>query len=672
MFLMKRIWVYILALLLIMMMTSAAVGETVISVSNDADFVNAVTTINANRGEYIISLQNDIKGFLDLHNPNAVVTLVGNRHTLSHEGQVMKISKGVLNLGDGESELILASTKQTSDEPGLVYVLGSDAICNMKDKVTIRDGKTSNYFGGGVTVQGGTFHMYGGMIQNCGVDGGSVCYGGGVAVYSGGTFIMDSGTIERCYATTDYIDDSDPSRCKSGIGGGVLVSYGSSFVMNGGKIADCKANYGAGVALVSSYEEIYPSNYGNIKSLVEINNGEIINNVAKDYGGAIFTSGYFYIYSNSIGTPNPDVGASDRTGLYIKGGIISENAADAGGGIFLIAIRETPKQHVQIHNATITGNTAFEGAGIEINSYWTAAEIKDCTITENEAKIGNDGDGGFGGGIAVFGNDGTQMLGTNILCNNTAKTQGADAYISDGAAITFTSALAMNQTYHNSGIRIDGWYDDTDPRWSAEKASGTGNTFLGDVYELVNKTQGIIAAYTYHEPTEMPLTISLNWDDQDNVDLLRPYGITVRLTDRNGNLLKQTNGEDAVFTLTARDGWRKSLLMVPFDVNTMKVVAEVVEDYTQLEPKVVINADGSISIEMTNQHIPEVTPEPSDTPTPLPTETPELTPAPGEEGESEDIPDTGDKSNVGVWALLAGFSVVGIVFLITYRRNRRK
>ncbi|MBR1708047.1 MAG: hypothetical protein IJ719_04350 [Clostridia bacterium] len=668
MFMKKRIWLFILSL---MMMTSAAVAETIISVSDTVGLNNAFSQINAIGGEYTISLRNDITGSIEINNSNATVTIVGNGYTLSGVSQIITVSNGVLNLGDGESELTLAYTGTIDQDPGFVYINGTNAICNMYEKVTIRDSKKDNQFGGGVAVQSGTFHMYGGTIQNCGVASGSVCFGGGVAVYSGGIFIMDGGTIKECYAIVEH---EPPGNEITSTGGGVFVSSGGNFVMNGGTIQECHAKYGAGVALVSSYDELDSHRsegfWGYTNSLVQINGGKFIKNKADLCGGGIFASSLLYVDPRALATSNPRVGINDPTGFFLNGGTLSQNDAYAGGGVFLVGIHETDTQHVQIHNATITSNTAAEGAGIEINSYWTAAEIKDCTITGNEAKVDSDGDGGVGGGIVVLSNTGTKMLGTNILCNNTAETLGADAYLNGSASVTFTSASAMNQTYHNSGIRIDGWYDDTDPRWSEEKASGTGNTFLGDVYELVNKTQGIIAAYTYHEPTEMPLTISLNWDDQDNVDLLRPYEITVRLTDRNGNPLKQTNGEDAVFTLTARDGWRKSLLMVPFDVNTMKVVAEVVEDYTQLEPKVVINADGSISIEMTNQHIPEVTPTPSDTPTPLPTETPELTPGPGE--EREDIPDTGDKSNVGVWALLAVFSVVGIVFLITYRRNHRK
>lgn len=110
----------------------------------------------------------------------------------------------------------------------------------MYSGVTLSGREGNNYFGGGVTVSGGTFHMYGGTIEKCGIKGGSVCYGGGVAVVYGGQFIMDSGTIKDCYAESDYIDYWDPNRCFTAMGGGVFVSGGSYFRMNGGTISKKK------------------------------------------------------------------------------------------------------------------------------------------------------------------------------------------------------------------------------------------------------------------------------------------------------------------------------------------------------------------------------------------------------------------------------------------------
>ena len=86
---------------------------------------------------------------------------------------------------------------QNRDTPGLLYIMGS---CDMYAGVTLTDRKGNNYFGGGVTVFGGTFHMHGGAIEKCGIEGGSVCYGGGVAVAYGGTFVMDDGEIRDRYA----------------------------------------------------------------------------------------------------------------------------------------------------------------------------------------------------------------------------------------------------------------------------------------------------------------------------------------------------------------------------------------------------------------------------------------------------------------------------------------
>jgi hypothetical protein len=79
----------------------------------------------------------------------------------------------------------------------------------MYDKVTVTGRKNNNYFGGGATVGPGTFHMYGGTITDCGVDGGSVCFGGGVAAIGGGKFIMDGGLITNCYfEERDVINNS--------------------------------------------------------------------------------------------------------------------------------------------------------------------------------------------------------------------------------------------------------------------------------------------------------------------------------------------------------------------------------------------------------------------------------------------------------------------------------
>lgn len=104
---------------------------------------------------------------------------------------------------------------------------------------TVSDREGNNYFGGGVTVEGGIFHMHGGTIRNCGIKCGSICWGGGVAVMFGGSFIMDGSEITGCCA--------DSRDRYTSYGGGVFVGYGSSFTVNGGTISDNRADVGGGV-----------------------------------------------------------------------------------------------------------------------------------------------------------------------------------------------------------------------------------------------------------------------------------------------------------------------------------------------------------------------------------------------------------------------------------------
>ena len=244
--------------------------------------------INQNGGTYTINLTGDIiGGQVEIKNKDAVVTVIGNGHTLYNPATAVYVENGAkVILGNGESELILTGNNSsingvTNDSPGIIHVLPG-STCEMNDKVTVKDRKSQNYLGAGATVQGGTFIMNGGTIQNCGIagvpntdiDGGSVCYGGGVAVFAGGIFTMNGGTITECYAKSNYPSD-DYSKLYTAMGGGVFVSGSSVFTMNGGTISNCEAtNFGGGVAVVT---ESTQSN-GTLTSKATVNNGTISDN----------------------------------------------------------------------------------------------------------------------------------------------------------------------------------------------------------------------------------------------------------------------------------------------------------------------------------------------------------------------------------------------------------
>ena len=253
--------------------TLAFADPTVYEVGNSDEFNDAVAAINGKTsGDYVIKLAADIESEASVSGP-CPVTILGCGHTLTigTNGSLQVEEGSHLSLGaaDGSDTLtIKGSGEQNIDAPGLLYV--DEGSCDMYAGVTLTDREGNNYFGGGVTVEGGMFHMYGGTIRNCGIKGGSVCYGGGVGVV-GGKFIMDDGEITGCYAIA-------PSTFQS-YGGGVFVAYGSSFTMNGGTISGNRADVGGGVMLSDNSAEM------------KIGGGSITGNTATICGGGLAAVG---------------------------------------------------------------------------------------------------------------------------------------------------------------------------------------------------------------------------------------------------------------------------------------------------------------------------------------------------------------------------------------------
>lgn len=441
----------------VMPITVSAAG-TVINVSTPAGLSDACSTINSAGGTYTINLQADITGSVIVNHDDAVVTLVGNGHTLTQPKTVVNVYKGVLNLGDGSSELTLRSDGTYGEDPGIIYVFGTNAQCNMKDKVTVTGRKSNNYFGGGATVRRGVFHMYGGTITDCEVNGGSTCFGGGVAVTEGGKFIMDGGKITNCSTKNPYHGTGYAGGAKiNGAGGGVVVVSGGAFEMNGGEISDCSADFGGGVALLVAYGELtsnyaaYGTYYGYTESNITINDGTIKGNDAQYLGGGVFSSAYYYTNQNALCQYNPPIGTQPTKGMYINGGTISENDASEGGGVFVAAMNTTATQKTLIHNATISNNTAAQGAGIEAALNWVQADIDGCTITGNIADE-------KGGGIMLQSNvqsDGTTLKNTTITGNKSGD-RGAGVYYDGDSKLTISGVNTIqNNTFNGTDNNLN-------------------------------------------------------------------------------------------------------------------------------------------------------------------------------------------------------------------------
>lgn len=386
--------------------------------------------------------------------------------TLGQYGSIF-VQPGVqLNLGeaDGSDTLkISGGNEQSNDVPGLLHIQGT---CNMYPGVTIADRKGDNYFGGGVTVQGGTFHMYGGTIDNCGITGGSICYGGGVAVIYGGAFTMDGGEIKNCFATSSFkaSDYGMDSRIITSAGGGVYVSGGSSFVMAGGAISNNKANeMGGGVAVVASIDEIINGGWGNLQSSAQILGGTISGNEAND-GAGVLSSAYFYAAAYGLCADTPNIGAAEKPGLFLENTTITNNTTnqEEGYGAGVLAVMMKSPVAAEIRDCTIAKNSAAIGGGVASYGNFTSLTIDGCTITGNKAS-------NYGGGFAAESNSG-EGAGTTItntkLCNNSADKAASDVYL-NGSVAKLSAAKDMNELYLGkpddvTNKKIDGWYLDNE------------------------------------------------------------------------------------------------------------------------------------------------------------------------------------------------------------------
>ena len=155
--------------------------------------------------------------------------------------------------------------------------------------------------------------------------------------------------------------------------------------------------------------------------------------------------------------------------LNIKDDIISECiASDTGKGGGLYAENST----LTISGGTIKGNKAAYGGGVALKDSKVKKEdpITNWTVVDNEAYKTDTGSGYIGGGIYLESGSMDVSNGSNKIYNNTADGHGADICLTDDtSSIRLPNAANMGATYRDSGIKIDGWYKDDNPRYRPSK-----------------------------------------------------------------------------------------------------------------------------------------------------------------------------------------------------------
>ena len=482
-----------------------AMAETITHmVTADTDFAKVVKNINASgvddenvielcaditlTGNHTLKRSTTIKSKdedrkISINGSNAGITVTGERTvlnlgakgydkklTIEGDGDA-RIQAAFVTVSEGATanmyeNVTLQNRKSTGN--ACIVIMGSKSVFNM------RGGVTENCSRAVIADSGATFHMFDGEIKDCKV------YGNGVIlVYDNSKFIMEGGTISECEAPINnggglYADNSTItisngaiSGCKGGCGGGLYAKNSSTITISGGTISECEA-------LTDNGGGLYADN-----STINISGGTI-SGCKGVWGGGLYAENSSTIEISGGVISGCEVGAGgglfvDSSTVRISGGIISGCiTSDTGNGGGLYANHST----IKITGGRIENNKAAHGGGVALIGKTTFEKpITNWTVIGNEAYA----TGGVGGGIKLENGSMDVSAGSNRIYNNTAGGQGADIFLlNDSSTIKLPNAANMNATYRDSGIEIDGWYKDDNPRYTPSE-NGVGVDVSGEL-----------------------------------------------------------------------------------------------------------------------------------------------------------------------------------------------
>ena len=429
----------------------------------------------------------------------------------------------------------------TSAGNACVVIMGSESVFNMHGGVIEKCSRAV------MADSGTTFNMSGGEIRNC------VSMNDGGGLYADNSTInITGGTISGCegrwggglYATNSSkitITGGTISECKGLLGGGLYATNQSTITINGGTISGgtisgCTASKGGG---------LYADN-----STIEISGGVISGCKEIGAGGGLYAINQSTITINNNGTISECSAANDGGGLYADnstitinkgtisgcdgrwgGGLYAKNSltititdstisgckAGAGGGLFVTGstlnieddiisectASDTGKggglyaenSTLTISGGTIKGNKAAYGGGVALVKSKVKVEepITNWTVVDNEAYKTDTGSGYIGGGIYLESGSMDVSDGSNRIYNNTADGHGADICLTDDtSSIKLPNAANMGAKYLDSGIYIDGWYNDDNPRYTP---SESGVPVKVDGAEPLKGALSLVASY---------------------------------------------------------------------------------------------------------------------------------------------------------------------------------
>ena len=442
--------------------------------------------------------------------------------------------------------------------------------------VTINNGTisgcTANAGGGLYATNGSTININRGTISGCTADA-----GGGLYATNGSTININNGTISGCtarmgtggglYATnqsTININRGTISGCEAGTGGGLYADK-STVTINNGTISKCTAAMNEGGGLYATNQSTVTISGGTIsgckapsadkgngsglyanKSTVTISGGTISGCDGR-WGGGLYAenSSTIEISGGTISRCNVGAGGGlfvDSSTIRISGGIISEcTTSDTGNGGGLYAKNST----IKITGGRIENNKAALGGGVALIGKTTFEKpITNWTVIGNEAYA----TGGVGGGIKLENGSMDVSDGSNRIYNNTADGHGADICLTDDtSSIKLPNAANMGATYLDSGIYIDGWYNDN-PRYTPSK-----DVNPVDVSKTLTGKQSLVASYKA-DPVRIEIDANGGVGGSGSQTVQKGTNVTLEAPTKEGHLFKGWKDEKGKSYPAGEDG----------------------------------------------------------------------------------------------------------------------
>ena len=418
---------------------------------------------------------------------NANEIILMNGFTLEGDTTEYTLSRGTTTI-KGEGNTI------TVNSGAGIKVTGGETVLNLgaegyAEKLTI-DGNAKGAF---ITVSGGaTAYMYENVTLQNRQQVDQAC----VVLEENSVFNMHGGVIQNC----------------KGKYGGVSLKNGSGFIMEGGTISGCEANAGGGL-------------YATNSSKITIKKGTISGcKAVNGYGGGLYAANY--------------------STVTIEGGTISEccTTSDIGMGGGLYAYSST----ITISGGTIKNNKAIYGGGVALNNSWINP-ITNWKVIGNEAYKTKRGNGGIGGGIYLDYVSMNVSAGSNRIYNNQAEGHGADIFL-DGSnsSITLPIAANMGATYLDSGINIDGWYNDN-PRYEPSES--------GEPVKELQRSgkQSLVASYKA-DPVRIEIDANGGVGGSGSQTVHKGMTVTLESPTKEGHLFKGWEDENKKIYPAGEDG----------------------------------------------------------------------------------------------------------------------